>query len=43
MKKKDVRYMNKIYLMEKIKNIYESGGNIIEYLSTIEGQKKLTL
>lgn len=34
------RSMNKLFLMEKIRAVYENGGNIIEYLSTLEGEKK---
>lgn len=30
--------MNKIHLMQKIKEIYRGGGNIIEYLRTVEEQ-----
>ena len=36
--------MDKLYLMEKVKNIYESGGNIIEYLTTVGGgENRITL
>ena len=32
--------MDKLHLMKKIRDVYERGGNIIEYLNTIEGEKK---
>ena len=32
--------MDKLYLMEKIKKIYEGGGNIIEYLRKVKGDNE---